>query len=277
MNLPGLLAAIALAAPPGQAEGTEPRGSLLDAAAAALADFRPEAAVTILARARTEGPWRHADHVLLYEQLGIAHAYLEQTEEAREAFRVMLTLDPTRAISYTLSPKVTFLFEQARRDAAERGPPALDMSWPRDLTVDRTIPIDVEVVADPDGLLRRAELHYRLKGAPTFAARSLDLPPPGERAVRVELPPMAASSARSEAVELFLVAQDRSGNEVLLFGSERRPREIGLAYVPPDPWYGKWWVWAIAGSVVAASAGAAAFAATRDPGSTVDGVFRVER
>lgn len=257
--------------------GTPEAQATLKEAAAALADFRAEDALVLLEKAKTQGPHDHADHVLLYEELGITYAYLENTDHALSAFRMMLALDPARAISYTLSPKVTFVFEEARKRAAERTAPSVDLAWPRDLQVDLPVPIDVEVLADPEGFLSRARLYYRQKGTTDWLQQDLALPAPGAPAVRTELPPLSLNAKDNQTLELFLVARDAANNEVLLFGSSRRPREIALAYVPPDPWYGKWWIWAIAGTVVAVGAGTAVFAATREPGAEIDGDFRAIR
>jgi tetratricopeptide (TPR) repeat protein len=264
-----LVAYLSLASP--EAEAT------LKEADAALADFRPEDALALLQKAKAQGPHRHADHVKLYESLGIAHAYLEKNEAALEAFRVMLALDPARAISYTLSPKVTFVFEEARKRAAERPAPGVDLAWPRDLQVDLPVPIDIEVLADPEGFLKRGRLYFRQKGAPAFDERSLPLPAPASPAVRIELPPPNPLATDNQTLEIYLVAQDDAGNETLLFGSPKRPREITLTFVPPDPWYGRWWIWAIAGTVVAVGAGTAVFAATREPPDRIDGTFEVMR
>lgn len=254
------------------APGTE----VLDRAEEALADFRPEDAVNLLELAKEGGPYSHEDHVRLYQQLGIAYAYLDRPEAAQAAFGTMLALDPKAAISYTLSPKVTFLFEEARREALEQEPATVDLAWPRDLTVDEPVPVDLEVVADPLGFLDRARLFYRKKGEGRFASIAVVLNG-NDGSERVEIPPVAPESKSPATLELYLVAQDDRMNEVLRFGSADRPREVALAYEPPDPWYGKWWVWAIAGTVVAASAGAAAYAATRESPATVEGSFRVER
>src|SRR5262249_34771773 len=121
----------------------------LDKGAALLAEFRAEDAVTVLEKAKSEGPYSRAEYIRLFEQLGIAYAYLERGGDALAAFDTLLALDPGRAISYTLSPKVTFLFEQARSAAADRVPPTIDVRWPPGLSVSDPIPVDVEVVADP--------------------------------------------------------------------------------------------------------------------------------
>ena len=56
----------------------------------ALVDFRPEEAMQLLEKAKTEGPYGYADHAKLYEQLGIAYAYLDLTDKAPEAFDTLL-------------------------------------------------------------------------------------------------------------------------------------------------------------------------------------------
>jgi hypothetical protein len=268
------LSAIALMLCLWAAKPQKATGSALEQAAKALSDFRAEEAVALLEKAKKEGPYGHADYIRLYEQLGIAYGYLDKNEEALKAFEMLLALDAGKAISYTLSPKVTFLFEQARSRVNERQAPALDLGWPLGLTVEDPIPIDVEVIADPLGFLRKATLHTRLKGMPEFKSTEVSLPPSGQH-VQIELPTPAAGSAQPELVDIYLVAFDGKGNEVYQWGTATRPREIPLRYAPPDPWYGKWWIWAIAGTVAAAGAGAAVFAATKSPGPTVNGTLRV--
>ena len=93
----------------------------------ALAEFRPEKAVKLLKKATKEGPYGYQDYVRLHEELGIAYAYVEDQAAAKREFSLVLMLDPGHAISYTLSPKVTFLFEQARQQANERQPPVIDL------------------------------------------------------------------------------------------------------------------------------------------------------
>ena len=91
--------------------GTPAAQATLKEAATALADFRAEDALVLLEKAKAQGPHDHADYVLLYEDVGITYAYLENTDHALSAFRMMLSLDPSSAISYTFSPKVTFFCE----------------------------------------------------------------------------------------------------------------------------------------------------------------------
>ncbi|MBI3181676.1 MAG: tetratricopeptide repeat protein [Myxococcales bacterium] len=239
----------------------------LEEGAAALEQFRTDDAVALLERARDQGPYLHTDYVRLYEQLGIAYAYQERTDPSLRAFEMLLGLSPGHAIRYTLSPKATFTFEKARKLAAERPEPTLDVGWSRDLTVDNPVTLDVEVVADPLGFLKRATLHWRVRGAGGWNLVPFQLAPPGGR-VRQLIP--ALGSKRSETVEMYLVAADEKGNEVLLHGSPERPREIARKYEPPAPWYSRWQVLVPAGAVLAAATGAVVFAATRPPSPTAE-------
>jgi tetratricopeptide (TPR) repeat protein len=245
----------------------------LDAAKAALADFKAEEAIALLDRAKTEGPLDHRSHVELYEQLGTAYAYLARTEDALGAFERALALDPGLAISYELSPKVTFLFEQARTKARELGSPAIDVSWANDLEVSDPVEIQIEVLSDPYGFLKRATIHFRLAGDPQYRSESIDLGPKGTRA-GATLPP--AGVDRPAVIELWVVVHDGARNEVLLWSSARRPLEIPLAFEPPPPWYTRWWAFGILGAV-AAGATAAALVAAHEPSAIVPGQFRIER
>jgi tetratricopeptide (TPR) repeat protein len=241
---------------------------------AALDEYRVEEAAALLERAKGEGPYLLPDHVQLYESLGVAYAYLGRRAEALEAFDMLLALDPGHAIGYTLSPKATFLFEEARKQAARRPPPAVELYWPRDLNVGDAIPIDLEVVADPKGLLRRAALLMRRKGEASYGARAVELAGPG-RYQRVVLDPIAPTAAAPEVVQLYLVVTDERGNEVFRVADAARPREIALAYQAVEPWYRRWWVWATIGAVLAAGTATSTYFLLREPPDRVGGSFQV--
>jgi hypothetical protein len=246
----------------------------LDEGARELDAFRPDEALQVLEAARKQGPYRYADHVRLYEKLGVAHAYLDHEREAIEAFDMLLSLSPGHAIRYTLSPKATFAFEKAREEARRRRPPEIRVTWRRDLEVTQPIPMEVEVVADPKHFLRRARLHWRRKGTAPYRSVELALLPAGAYE-RVLLPPVAPNGKRAEVVEIFLAAYNGSGSEVLLWGEPSAPRDVAVGYRAPNPWYGRWWVWALAVGVVAAITGVAVFAATQEPPDRVEGTFNV--
>jgi tetratricopeptide (TPR) repeat protein len=245
----------------------EPRA--LDEGARALADFQVDDAIAWLEQARGEGPYGYTDHVRLYEQLGIAYAYDGRREEASAAFEKMLAIDPQHALRYTLSPKVTLVFEDARRNAERRGAPAIDVSWPRDRTVVDAIPIDLEVLADPHRFLKAVRVYHRKTGETRFQVAKTVLG--GTKApARITLQPPAPESRAPVDLEVFAVAEDARGNEVLRWATHDRPRTIPLRYEPPPEWYERWWIWTLAAGVLAVGAGAAVYATTRSPSAEID-------
>jgi hypothetical protein len=239
-----------------------------------LAEFRAKEAAADLERARAEGPYRHGEYGRVYEQLSVAYAYLGQEQRALESFDMLLALLPGHAISYTLSPKATFLFEKARAVAARRDEPRIRIDWPRDLYVDRVVPLEVEVTSDPKQFLHRARVWVRKKGEGRYQFFDIALKPPGDYQ-KVEVPPPAPQAHSRQALELFLTAYDRNGNEVLLWGNAERPREIPLSYQPPTPWYRKWWVWTVVGGAAAVATGITVFAVTTHLPDRIGGTVTV--
>jgi hypothetical protein len=245
-----------------------PRGDAaakLAAGKTALANLDVDQARAALDAVERSGPLDHATHVTLWEQRGIAAAYLEDEPAAVAAFDMLLSLDPGHFLSYTLSPKATFVFEKVRNQLATRGAPALEVNWQQGGKVGDPVPLDIEVVADPKQFLHRATVFVRTRGEQTW--RAADLPLSQDRVV---LPPVTA--ARPVSLELYLRAYDERGNEVLAWSDPARPREIPLRYDPPTPWYRKWWVYALGGTALALGTGAVVYAVTLAPPDNVSDV-----
>ena len=235
----------------------------------ALEQSELDRALDHLHRAQQEGPHGFEDHVRLFASLGTAYAYLGRHDDAVKAYERLLAIDPSHAVSYTLSPKATFAFEEARRNVHARPRTTLHVTWPHDrATTAEPIPVDVEVVADHEGLLRSATLHFRLRGAEIFERIDFRLPDIGG-AVRVSVPPLAADATATRVAEVHLEAQDEQKNVVYRFGTAAHPRPIQLAYVPPEAWYTKWWVWTAVVGLVAAGTGALVYGLTRQPSPTL--------
>jgi len=242
----------------------KPRGDAAAKVAAgqqALAKLDVEVATAALEAADRGGPLDHDANVTLWEQRGIAAAYVDDERRATAAFDMLLALDPSHFLSYTLSPKATFVFEKVRNDTRARGVPALDVNWPRGQRVGAPVPLDLEVVADPKRFLRRATLFVRAHGEPSWRAADIALANPAER--HVVLP--AIEATRPISLELYLRAYDDRGNEVLTWADPGRPREIPLRYDPPTPWYRRTWFYAAVGGVVAAGVGITVYELTIAP------------
>jgi hypothetical protein len=233
----------------------------------ALAKLEVDAANQALDAAARGGPLDHDANVTLWEQRGIAAAYVDDDRTAGAAFDMLLALDPGHFLSYTLSPKATFVFERVRNDSKARGVPALDVNWPHGQRVGEPVPIDLEVVADPKQFLRRATVFVRSRGESGWRAADIALAAATDR--RILLPPVEAQ--RPVSLEIYLRAYDDRGNEVLTWADPARPREIPLRYDPPTPWYRRGWFYAAVGTAVAAAVGVTVYEFTLAPPDKVTG------
>ena len=238
----------------------------------ALAKLDVDHARQALDAADRGGPLDHDANVTLWEQRGIAAAYVDDERTASAAFDMMLALDPGHFLSYTLSPKATFVFEKVRNDQKARGVPALDVRWPHGPRVGDPVPLDVEVVADPKRFLSRATVFVRSRGEPAWRAADLALAGAAEH--HLVLPPVDARQPVS--LELYLRAYDDHGNEVLSWADPARPREIPLGYVAPVPWYRRGWFYAAVGTAVAVTVGVTVYELTIAPPDKVTGSVSVQ-
>lgn len=252
-------------APAGDAPASLERG------AKAIAEQDAEAAKAAVAAAEKAGPLDHASNVKLWEERGIALAFGDDEAGAKTAFDMMLALDPSHILDYSLSQKATLAFEGARKVVP--APPAVDVNWARGQKVGDPMPIDIEVVADPKKFLHRATVFVRSRGEASWRATDLDLDKTAEH--HLVLPPVVAQ--RPVSLELYLRAYDAVGNEVLAWADAKRPREIALRYEPPTPWYRKWWVITAAASAVAIATGVTVYELTIAPPATVDGGVMIKK
>jgi hypothetical protein len=232
--------------------------SSLDDGAKAVAE-QSDDAVRLLERAKSEGPYAYAQHVRLYELLGIAYSYAERKADALKAFDLMLALEPGHAVSYKLSPKATFVFEDARKAAAARAVPGLDVQWPRDVDAAAPVPMDLSIIADPFGFLSRARVYWRLKGAADWESGEVALET--GHSARLMLPAVSGATQDVER-DVRVVALDSKGDEVLRWGSEQFPRAVVARYRPSRVWI----AWVVGAVVVAAiAASTIIYFATRPP------------
>ena len=240
----------------------------------AVQDFRAEEGITYLEQAKQEGPYQYEDLRLLYEHLAVGFAYLNRQEESLAAFDMLLSLDAGYVVSYTLSPKVTFLFEKARKIARAQQPTQIQLNWPELIDVDRPLPFTFEVVADRQSMLKQGLFFRRLVGEPTFTFLQFNLAPLQQKG-RLELPPQALDAREDKFLEFYFVGLDAAGNEVLRWADSQHPRKLALKYTPPTPWYKRWWVWALGGSVLAGATGAVVYASSYETPSLLKGDVRV--
>jgi hypothetical protein len=249
-----------------------PRGdgaAKIAAGKAALVNQDVDAAKVELDAAAARGPLDHQANVTLWEQRGIAAAYVDDEPAAADAFDMLLALDPGHILSYRLSPKATFVFEKVRDQ--KKGGAQIDVNWQFGQRVGDPVPLDLEVVADPKRFLKAATVFVRTRGDAVW--RAADLVVTG-RSKRVVLPPITATKPVS--LELYVRGYDDKGNEVLAWADATKPREIPLRYDPPTPWYRRWWVITIASGVLIGGTATIVYVATREPPDTVGGSATVK-
>lgn len=241
----------------------------IESGKAALANLDVDTAKAALDAAPASGPLDHRSHVTLWEQRGIAAAYVDDESTAAAAFDMLLALAPNHILSYRLSPKATFVFEKVR--TANGGGAQLDVNWQFGQKVGDPVPLDLEVVADPKSFLRSATVFVRTRGDAAWRAADLVL---RGKTQRVVLPPIRATKPVS--LELHVRGYDERGNEVLAWANPDRPREIPLRYDPPTPWYRKWWVLTLMGVGLVGGSATIVYFTTREPPDTVGGGVMVE-
>lgn len=235
---------------------------------AALVEQNPDVAKAALEAAATRGgPLDHETNVLLWEQKGIAAAFLSDEPNATSSFAMLLALDPNHFLSYTLAPQVTFVFEKVRTAMKKNGAPVLEINWPSGQKVGDPVPVEVQVVADPKQFLHRATVFVRERGAPDWRAADVKLD--SKREARVLLPAIRATKPTS--LELYVRAYDSKHNEVLAWADPVRPREIPLRYDPPPRWYENWRTYVIGGGILAVVTGIVVYAVTVAPPDEVGG------
>ena len=235
----------------------------LASAEAQLASYDFVSAIATLEACEQQGGRSLEQSVRLYESLGIALASSGQAPAAEDAFLKLATIAPERAIRYTLSPKVTFVFERARERAALEGRPSLQLLWPAAADANAPVTVDLEVLSNPRELVRRSVLVAERPGMPqrTFP---VELPGPGVRAsVVIPAPEMPVNGPGQ--LRLDLHGLDESGNEVTRVGS----RTVALTYERPKAWYEKKWVWIVSGVVFAGAVSGTVYALTREPSRSV--------
>jgi len=243
----------------------------LDAGWKAVVAQDPDAIKAAVDAAEKEAPLDHESNIRLWEERGIGLAYGDDEPAAKVAFDMMLALDPSHILDYSLSQKATLAFEGARKVVP--APPAVDVNWARGQKVGDPMPIDIEVLADPKKFLHRVTVFVRSRGEPSWRATDLDLDTTAEH--HLVLPPIEAQKPVS--LELYLRAYDAAGNEVLAWADAKRPREIALRYEPPTPWYRQWWVITAAASAVAIATGVTVYELTIAPPATVDGGVMIKK
>jgi hypothetical protein len=239
----------------GRTAAAEP--SLADAQRQVLA-LEYGKAIQIAQRVIVRGGSSPAQLRQLYELLGQALASVGREPEAMTAFRQLLALQPDYRLPEHTSPKIRAPLAKVQSDWAGRPGLTVSRSRPGPVAIDRDLVIVIKLIEDPLHMSRSARSVCALPGreAQSFAATARI----GDVAL---LLPLSTLGVQRGPLHCQLELLDAHGNALW-----RQPLELQL--VPAErltvaranPWYKRWWVWTVAGVVIAGAATAAVVTAT---------------
>jgi len=225
--------------------------------------------------------------VRAYALLGKALAGLGRNEDARRYFKLLLAVDPKYKLDDSVSPKIRKPLVDAMADWAGR--PALTVVHrpPTTSRADQPLVLKVSVVEDPMQLVKGASVTYRMPGLNTISTIGVA----GDAREVVIAIPLPALGAKPGRLRYHLDILDQNNNSLARKGSPDHPLQVTLTEVaaPQQPlaavdsspsgpaWYRRWWVWAIAGAVVAGATTAAVVVATRPTESDVALTWEIQR
>ncbi|MEM6559850.1 MAG: tetratricopeptide repeat protein [Myxococcota bacterium] len=234
--------------------------SPLDDANRAFEESDYRSAARLYETIRAKHRLTYAQNIQLHERIGIAYATLGDKQKAEDAFARLVTMAPEHALSYSWSPKVTFVFERAREKLRAKGPPNIQLNWPTGLAVDQPLPVSVRVFNDPLDEVRRGSLVVRRdQGRPARFRFEV------AGNTTVEIPPPAAPLRHDSILEFYVLAEDSDGTELYRIGSPKALKRASTIYTEPPRWYERWYWWAGAGLVMATAAGTTAYFLTNSP------------
>ncbi len=216
-----LLAVLAFALSCGLASPAFARDSSLQEAERAYASVDFAETFKLAESALAEGGHSPRETARLYLLLGISAAALDKEDAAREAFSVVIALDPEVKLEQNLSPKIRAPYLEARGGFAGRT--RLQASVSADSGA-----ITIALSGSLESA-RSVELAFRSKGQTDFEVERLE--PSAELTFE---PPSDPAE-----IEVALRLVDVHGNSLIDVGSRSNPRAFTLRHAPerplPDP------------------------------------------
>jgi hypothetical protein len=183
-----------------------------------------------------------------YRHLAECAAALRDPDAAREAFVLLLAMDPAFYVPTEESPLVRGPFEQARAFWETHQRPGLSFTPPVGPPPPGPAVVQADVRrGDRPALAHAATLHVRRSDG-TY--RDVEAPEG-----RAEIPPEDLEGA--DELSLYFTLHDEWGNTTAEAGSAASPLIIALREEADEPdarqprrWYRQWWFWSIVGAAV---------------------------
>ncbi|MBN1774608.1 MAG: tetratricopeptide repeat protein [Deltaproteobacteria bacterium] len=223
-------------------------------------DLEYEASVDALQRALVRAENVPEQKVAIFKFLALDYLVLGRQEDARQAFRQLLAIQPEFQLDPAVfSPEYRQFLEGVRAEWEGQGRPGWvsPQSRLRPATIDHRMPdeavrgesLDLQAtVEDPDGRVRRFVVAYRSAGQSDFARMEAQATSTGYAAT------IAGDRVEPPVIEYFFEVLDDGNNVVGRKGDERTPLRVPVPSGEDDgSWYTSWWFWTIVGVGVAAA------------------------
>ena len=210
-----------------------------------------------------------ADLKRAYVVAATSLASLGLSNDSKRYFTRLLALDPGFSLGADVSPKVHAPLADAKADWGKR--PSLTAVHPHigQARVDQPLTLKLKVVADPLKMVRGAAVSYQLPGkeSPSTLGTGGD---DSERVLAIPLPALDVKPGKmTYSLQLVDAHQNILWQEGPLELEILGASEAAAPIVAATPWYKRWWVWAIAGVVVAGATTAAVVATSRPDQSDI--------
>lgn len=218
------------------------------------ADLEFELAIKTLTRAYQNPGNTRSQLVKIYHLWGLCLGSLKKYDQALAAFRRALTLDPGFRVGDNVSPRVRKPFDQLAR----KNPRGLDVQVekPENGRSGQPLELAVDVVADPADMIKSVRLWFR-RGDRTYQSVRAPLRGEGRHVIRVPALTWEGGRGWKGPVFWYAVVEGEFQSRLVELGKPGDPLSFGVIEAAGQPqddetaWYQQWWVWAIAGGVVA--------------------------
>ena len=194
---------------------------LLQEADAAYSNVDFDTARAAASQAIETGGLSPTELVHAYQLVGVSASALGDNAAAREAFVMMVSIDPDVRLDDTVPPRLRAPFLEARGTVAGHQRLSAEVQLARAYGALRI------ALTDPLGLVQSVRLHARVEGQVEFATSEHD--PDAEIMAR------ASGASSADRMEYWLECLDSHGNQLLLLGTEFEPRVVGRPAVADPP------------------------------------------
>lgn len=187
---------------------------ILGQADAAYGEVDFERARTLAEQAIQAGGLSPQELVHAYQLVGVSASALGDAAASRQAFLLMVEIDPDARLDDTVPPRLRAPFLEARGMAgSHHGRLAAEVQLARAYSALRI------TLTDPFDIVTQVRLHARVEGQVEFSTT--------EHEPADEIMARASGASSADRMEYWLEALDEHGNRVLMLGSEFEPRVVG--------------------------------------------------